>query len=66
MHRWIVCSDTNLPKEKDGRVLVTMPDGEVTTAIYSEFSGIWFIGDMCGVGRRPIAWMPLPEPYRPT
>jgi len=61
--QWIPCS-VRLPKEKDGRVLITL-DGEVTTAIYSEFSNTWYIGDMCGVSNRvPIAWMPRPKPYR--
>lgn len=63
--QWIPCSDQKkLPKEKDGRVLITL-DGEVTTAIYSEFSKTWYIGDMCGVSDRvPTAWMPRPKPYR--
>ena len=61
--QWILCSK-RLPKEKDGRVLITL-DGEVTTAIYSEFSKTWYIGDMCGVSDRvPTAWMPRPKPYR--
>lgn len=60
---WIPCSE-RLPSEKDGRVLVTKRD-EVMTAIYSEFSGTWYLGDMCAVGgENPIAWMPLPMPYR--
>lgn len=60
---WISCSE-KLPKEKDGRVLITL-EGKVTTAIYSEFSNTWYIGDMCGVSDEiPTAWMPLPEPYR--
>ena len=60
---WIPCSE-RLPCEKDGRVLVTKR-GEVMTARYSEFSGTWYLGDMCAVGgENPIAWMPLPEPYR--
>ena len=61
--QWIPCSK-RLPKEKDGKVLITL-DGEVTTAIYSEFSKTWYIGDMCGVSNRvPTAWMPRPKPYR--
>lgn len=60
---WIPCSE-RLPSEKDGRVLVTKRD-EVMIAIYSEFSGRWYLGDMCAVGgENPIAWMPLPMPYR--
>ena len=61
--KWIPCSE-RLPKEEDGRVLITL-DGEVTTATYSEFSKTWYIGDMCGVSDRvPTAWMPRPKPYR--
>ena len=60
---WILCSK-KLPKEKDGKVLITLED-KVTTATYSEFSNTWYIGDMRGVSDEvPIAWMPLPEPYR--
>ena len=60
---WIKCSD-KLPAEKDGVVLISMPDGEVLTGRYSEFSERWYKGDMCGVGGAdPAAWMPLPEPY---
>lgn len=61
---WIKCSD-KLPAEKDGVVLISMPDGEVLTGRYSEFSERWYKGDMCGVGGAdPAAWMPLPEPYK--
>ena len=61
--QWIPCS-VRPPKEKDGRVLITL-DGEVTTATYSEFSKTWCIGDMCGVSDRvPTAWMPRPKPYK--
>lgn len=62
--RWVpVCQ--RLPEEKDGRVLICMPDKfpynqnqpfpgcevseRVTTGKYSEFSKRWYIGDMCGV-----------------
>ena len=60
---WIPCSE-RLPKECDGCVLVSKEDGEVTTGLHSEFSDLWYIGDMCGVGGcKVIAWMPLPDPY---
>lgn len=60
---WIPCSE-RLPSEKDGIVLVTTL-GDVRTARYSEFSGTWYFGDMCAVGGEdPIAWMPLPKPYK--
>ena len=60
---WIPCSE-RLPSEKDGSVLVTKR-GEVMIAIHSEFSDTWYLGDMCAVGGEdPIAWMPLPKPYK--
>ena len=62
---WIPVT-VRLPKEKDGKVLICMPDKfphnqnqpfpgcevsqRVTTGKYSEFSKRWYIGDMCGVG----------------
>lgn len=56
--------EKELPNERCGRVLVSMPNGEVTTALYSEYSKMWYIGDFCGVGDAdPIAWMPLPQVY---
>lgn len=61
---WISINE-KLPKEKDGRVLAFYPNNageEITTAIYSEYSGTWYIGDMCGVSKEsPTHWMPLPE-----
>ena len=61
---WIPVSE-KLPKECDGRILVSKEDGQVTTGLYSEFSNVWYIGDMCGVGGcKVIAWMPLPESYK--
>ena len=61
--QWIQCSE-RLPSEKDGQVLVTKR-GEVRIATYSEFSGTWYAGEMCAVGGEdPIAWTPLPEPYK--
>lgn len=64
VQQWIPCS-VRPPEEKDGKVLITL-DGEVTTAIYSEFSNTWYIEDMCGVSNRvPTAWMPRPKPYEP-
>lgn len=62
---WIPVTE-RLPKESDGKVLITV-SGKVETGQYSEFSTTWFIGDMNGVGGDdPIAWMPLPEPWRGT
>lgn len=64
--RWIPV-EKRLPKEKDGHVLVCCKGGEINTGIHSEFSGDWYIGDMCSIGGSGVlAWMPLPEPYRPA
>ena len=64
-HIWMPCS-VKMPCEKDGKVLISMPNGEVRTGTHSEYSGgQWFIGDMMGIGcDDPIAWMPMPEPYK--
>ena len=60
---WIPCSE-RLPMEKDDWVLVTKR-GKVRIATYSEFDGTWYVGEMCAVGGEdPIAWMPLPTPYK--
>ena len=75
---WISVED-RLPEEGDGTVLVCFPDIEpynlkehfvnakhdtrVKTAVYSEYSGTWIIGDMGGVSNiQPTHWRPLPEP----
>lgn len=58
--------ENRLPKEKDGRVLVFHPDDfrtKINVAQYSEYSDMWYIGDMCAVSpTKPTHWMPLPEP----
>ena len=63
-HLWMPCS-VKMPCEKDGQVLVSMPNGEVRTAKYSEYgNGQWFIGDMMGIGGDvPVAWMPMPKSW---
>ena len=75
---WISVED-RLPEEGDGTVLVCFPniepynlkepfvnakhDTRVKTAVYSEYSGTWIIGDMGGVSNiQPTHWQPLPEP----
>ena len=61
---WIPCS-VDLPKEKDGIVLICCEDGNVMTGKHSEFSDTWYKGDMYAVGgSNVIAWQPLPEPYK--
>ena len=65
MHlEWIPCTE-KLPCEKDGMVLISMPNGEVNIGKHSEFIDVWFKGSMMTVGGdNPVAWMPLPESYK--
>ena len=51
--RWIPCSDEN-PKA-DGRYLITGKMGTVYSLDFED--GRWY------GGIKPVAWMPLPEPY---
>ena len=61
---WIPCS-VDLPKEKDGIVLICCEDGNVMTGKHSEFSDTWYKGNMYAVGgSNVIAWQPLPEPFK--
>lgn len=61
---WIPCSE-RLPCEQDGTILISLPNGTVTTARYSEFSKRWYKGDMCGVGGEdPEAWMPMIKSFK--
>ena len=52
--RWIPCSDEN-PKA-DGRYLITGKMGTVYSLDFED--GRWY------GGIKPVAWMPLPEPYK--
>ena len=62
---WIPCS-VDLPKEKDGIVLISCEDGNVMTGQRSEFSDTWYKGSMFAVGGSNVnAWQPLPQPYQP-
>lgn len=54
LKQWIPCSE-RLPKE-DGRYLCTYSDVGTCVDFGSYSDGQWFV--------EPIAWMPLPEPYR--
>ena len=61
---WVPCS-VDLPKEKDGIVLICCEDGNVMTGKHSEFDDTWFKGDMYAVGgSNVIAWQSLPEPFK--
>ena len=51
--KWIPCSDEN-PKA-DGRYLITGKMGTVYSLDFED--GRWY------GGIKPVAWMPLPEPY---
>ena len=45
-------------------VLVCFDNGEVDTACFYESTREWGCGDMYDCICHPIAWMPLPEPYK--
>lgn len=60
---WIACED-RLPEES-GDYLITNEDGNSTCAYYSK-NGNWWCGIEEGcIAFYPVAWQPLPEPYRP-
>ena len=77
--RWIPVTE-RLPEEADGTVLVCMPDKfpynerepfinakhnqQVETATYSQYSDTWYFAMGAVSSTRPIAWMPLPEPWK--
>lgn len=54
--RWIPVSE-RLPEESS-YILVTFDDGFVASVYYEDDFGLWY-----GSGE-PIAWKPLPEPYK--
>ena len=59
---WISCSE-RLPEIK-GEYLITLRDGEVTTAIYYKSENIW-VDTIEEYYEYPcIAWQPLPLPYK--
>ena len=45
-------------------VLVCFDNGEVDAACFYESTREWGCGDMYDCICHPIAWMPLPEPYK--
>lgn len=77
--KWIPVSEA-MPEEADGTVLVCMPNKfpynekepfvnakhnrQVETATYSQYSDTWHYTDGGVKSTRPIAWMPLPMPWR--
>ena len=56
MNKWIDIND-RLP-EKDTDVLVCFDDGFMATVFFGEDFDLW------ADSGEPIAWMPLPEPYK--
>ena len=77
--KWIPVSEA-MPEESDGTVLVCMPNKfpysekepfvnakhnrQVETATYSQYSDTWHYTNGGVKSTRPIAWMPLPEPWK--
>lgn len=57
---WIPCSERRLP-ESDEDVLVQMDDGSMMVDFRSASSNGWFWAEL---DDEPVAWMPLPEPYK--
>lgn len=66
--RWISVSE-RLPESKHEdleypTVIVCCGDGAVTLACYYESTKEWGTGEYYDRIINPVAWMPLPEPYR--
>jgi hypothetical protein len=66
--QWIPVSE-RLPESKPEdleypTVIACCEDGEVMTACYYESTKEWGIGENYDRKINPVAWMPLPEPYR--
>lgn len=77
--KWITVSEA-MPEEADGTVLVCMPNKfpynekepfvnakhnrQVETATYSQYSDTWHFKNGGVTSVRPIAWMPLPMPWK--
>ena len=68
MGEWIPVSE-RLPESKPEdleypTVIACCEDGEVMTACFYESTKEWGIGEYYDRKINPVAWMPLPEPYR--
>ena len=66
--QWISVTE-RLPESKPEdleypTVIACCEDGEVMTACYYESTKEWGIGENYDRKINPVAWMPLPEPYR--
>lgn len=57
--RWIPCGER--PPENDNDVLVQMNDGSMMVDYRAASSNGWFWAEL---DDEPVAWMPLPEPYK--
>lgn len=55
--RWIPLNAKGSEPQKNGKYLVCFDDGYITAMYYE--NGEWWI-----LNNQPIAWMPLPEPYK--
>lgn len=62
VNRWIPCSE-RLPY--GGRVLVTTKQGYVVDAIFVAKGCQWFRNGECFQTDAIIAWMPMPNAYKP-
>lgn len=63
---WISVKD-RLPKSKPDdleypMVIMALPNGSVELGCYYESTHEWGAGEWFDEPRKPIAWMPLPEP----
>ena len=57
--RWIPCGERT--PENDNDVLVQMNDGSMMVDYRAASSNGWFWAEL---DDEPVAWMPLPEPYK--
>lgn len=61
----LVCFPDEFPYNNKEPYVNAKHNQRVKTAFYSQFSKTWYIGDLGAIGEvRPIAWMPLPEPWK--
>lgn len=61
----LVCFPDEFPYSNKEPYINAKHNQRVKTASYSQFNKTWYIGDFGAIGEvRPIAWMPLPEPYK--
>ena len=61
---WIPCSE-RLPDEEWETYITSHEDGSVQIHSYTHKDGFVFNWDTDKPNSKVVAWMPLPEPYRP-